>query len=33
MVPAGHVWEVYLSQPQAEPDPSTWRTRIVWPLA
>jgi effector-binding domain-containing protein len=27
------MWESYLSDPGAEPDPSTWRTRIVWPLA
>ena len=26
-------WEMYLSDPQAEPDPSTWRTEIFWPLA
>jgi effector-binding domain-containing protein len=25
-------WEVYLSDPSTEPDPSTWRTLIVWPL-
>lgn len=27
------VWESYLSDPSAEPDPKTWRTLIVWPLA
>jgi effector-binding domain-containing protein len=27
------MWECYLSDPSAEPDPSTWRTQIVWPLA
>jgi effector-binding domain-containing protein len=27
------MWESYLSDPGAEPDPSTWRTLIVWPLA
>ena len=27
------MWESYLSDPGAEPDPSTWRTQIVWPLA
>jgi effector-binding domain-containing protein len=27
------MWEHYLSDPSAEPDPSTWRTQIVWPLA
>jgi effector-binding domain-containing protein len=30
----GHaMWESYLSDPSAEPDPNTWRTLIVWPLA
>ena len=32
LTPAGHMWEVYLSDPSAEPDPSTWRTQIFWPL-
>lgn len=27
------MWESYLSDPSAEPDPSSWRTLIVWPLA
>ena len=27
------MWECYLSDPGAEPDPSTWRTLIFWPLA
>ena len=27
------MWESYLSDPSAEPDPATWRTLIVWPLA
>jgi effector-binding domain-containing protein len=27
------MWESYLSDPSAEPDPSTWRTVVVWPLA
>lgn len=30
--PAGVMWECYLSDPQLEPDPATWRTRIIWPL-
>jgi effector-binding domain-containing protein len=29
---AGGMWESYLSDPGAEPDPGTWRTLIVWPL-
>ncbi len=24
-------WEVYLSDPTAQPDPATWRTEIVQP--
>jgi effector-binding domain-containing protein len=27
------MWESYVSDPSAEPDPSTWRTLVVWPLA
>lgn len=27
------VWEQYLSDPSTEPDPSTWRTQIIWLLA
>lgn len=30
---AGAMWECYLSDPSAEPDPTRWQTRIVWPLA
>ena len=30
--PADHMWEVYLSDPSTEPDPSTWRTQIFWPV-
>lgn len=30
---AEHMWESYLSDPETEPDPSTWQTRITWPLA
>lgn len=31
--PATGMWECYLSDPLTEPDPATWRTKIVWPLA
>jgi effector-binding domain-containing protein len=31
--PSGPMWESYLSDPSAEPDPSTWRTEIVCPLS
>lgn len=30
---AGHMWESYLTDPSAEPDPGAWQTRIAWPLA
>lgn len=32
LTPGDHLWEVYLSDPSDEPDPSTWRTQIVWPV-
>jgi len=31
--PAGIVWEYYLSDPEKQPDPATWQTRVVWPVA
>lgn len=30
---AAHMWESYLTDPRAEPDPATWQTMITWPLA
>lgn len=33
LTPGPVVWECYLSDPATEPDPATWRTQIVWPLA
>jgi effector-binding domain-containing protein len=30
--PSGAMWEHYLSDPDAEPDPATWRTEIFVPL-
>jgi len=27
------LWELYEAGPQSDPDPATWRTRIVWPIA
>lgn len=30
--PAAGMWEFYLSDPEAEPDPSKWQTKIVWPI-
>lgn len=31
--PAESMWEVYLTDPGQNPDPSTRQTRIVWPIA
>lgn len=31
--PADAMWEVYLSDPSAQPDPATWRTKVCWPVA
>lgn len=33
LTPSAVVWESYLSDPQVEPDPSSWRTLICWPVA
>ena len=30
--PADEFWEEYLSDPEADPDPATWETRLVRPL-
>ncbi len=31
--PAGPPWEVYVTDPGAEPDPAKWRTDIFFPVA
>ena len=31
LTPSSDMWEVYLSDPEQEPDPATWRTQIFWP--
>lgn len=33
LVPAGNMWEYYLSDPDKEPDPAAWQTRVVWPVS
>ena len=33
LVPGDLVWESYLSDPEREPDPATWRTVIHWSVA
>ena len=29
---SGPAWEIYWSDPGAVPDPSEWRTEVIWPL-
>ncbi|QOR72383.1 GyrI-like domain-containing protein [Ruania alkalisoli] len=31
LTPSEEMWEVYEAGPESDPDPNTWRTRIVWP--
>lgn len=33
LTPGAVMWESYLSDPETEPDPATWRTRICWPVS
>ncbi|VXC23089.1 Transcriptional regulator, effector-binding domain/component [Arthrobacter sp. 9AX] len=33
MTPADVMWEFYLSDPESEPDPAKWQTRVIWPRA
>jgi len=30
--PGAVTWESYLTDPAAQPDPSTWRTLVMWPV-
>lgn len=30
---AGAPWEHYLTDPAEVPDPTNWRTDVIWPLA
>ena len=32
LTPSTVMWECYLSDPETEPDPATWRTQICWPV-
>lgn len=32
LVAGQSMWEIYLSDPQQEPDSSKWRTQIFWPV-
>jgi effector-binding domain-containing protein len=31
--PGPVMWEIYLTDPESEPDPARWRTEVVWPVA
>ena len=31
--PAEVMWEFYVTDPETEPDPAKWRTRVIWPTA
>lgn len=31
--PGDSMWEYYLSDPETEPDPAKWQTRVIWPIA
>lgn len=31
--PSDVMWEYYLSDPEQEPDPAKWQTRVCWPVA
>lgn len=31
--PADSMWEYYLTDPEQQPDPATWQTRVIWPVA
>lgn len=33
LTPGPVMWESYLTDPDAEPDPAGWRTLICWPIA
>jgi len=33
LTPRPDMWEEYLTDPETDPDPATWQTRIVFPLA
>ena len=33
LVPGAQMWEIYLSDPAQEPNPSKWRTQIFWPVS
>jgi effector-binding domain-containing protein len=33
LVPREGMWEIYLTDPQEEPDPTKWRTQIFWPVS
>ena len=30
--PSSSMWEVYLTDPEQEPDPAKWQTEVYWPV-
>ncbi|MCD4851590.1 GyrI-like domain-containing protein [Arthrobacter sp. AK01] len=32
LTPSDTMWEFYMSDPEKEPDPAKWQTRVVWPV-
>ncbi|MFK4805877.1 GyrI-like domain-containing protein [Microbacterium sp. ZW CA_36] len=32
LTPGAAMWESYLTDPEAEPDPAKWHTQICWPI-
>lgn len=32
LTPSPDMWEFYLSDPEVEPDPAQWKTKVVWPV-
>lgn len=33
LMPGADMWERYMSDPDAEPDPAGWGTLVCWPVA
>lgn len=31
LTPANMMWEYYLTDPENQPDPQQWQTRVIWP--
>ncbi|MFJ5860222.1 GyrI-like domain-containing protein [Pseudarthrobacter sp. NPDC092439] len=33
LTPSDSMWEYYLTDPEKEPDPAKWQTKVVWPAS